>query len=910
MFSIYLSLGGAGRSDAIWALQDDVTAYDAVLWTTPGTIRDNEQTTIDVSIRYGSDYGRNVTPGDPVQNLQTLYGRTIELFVISENLQHFSRLRPEYFSSIPIHSKETATFQVKHRFPSGGAYRLVVTFAHRGKTYQKLFDLSVEGDHLPPSDKLDLILQKDVEALSGLGGAEGKSASPVYNITLRLDPADPQPGQDVELIYQVHDSRDKPVTDLQVFEGTEMRVAFVRDDLNFFGVEEPQVIEESTSIPIVPRIATKILYGRGVLREILPDGRMIIDHGPIRDLVSIPGTLRFYVSDPEGIQKVVPGDWVEFWVRNEPGASLLITRIEPLGTPDVQRHVDSIRPSPNHPIFPGPLVPVRHVFQASGTYMVYAELMHKNFVIPTTFAIQVGKNDVSDIYVLDTSEDQSFSRERLTTKELNGMRIYNSAMSRSNQDINIHIGDGQLFPPNTVTCASCHGSDGRGRREGGAVAVDIRDATLTKPYVRTTESGRTRSPYSDDLLKRAIVEGLDSDGHVLDFTMPRWKMSEGDLDDLILYMHRLGALDAPGVTNDSIRIGAILDLSGPLAKTGIAVRHVFEEVFGNINTGTQVYGRNIELVVADGKNNHQQSLKAAKHLVEEEQVLALLGNLGDAATRQVIPYLEAEDVPLIAPLAPALQLEDLGTNQVFSIYPSLGYQARILIDEAVKDKDLSIALLYSSNSFGLGGLRAAKDQLALHGHMPALVIPHDFGQLDIEEVAKKLQGHEASVVLFLTGDPMIVDLIAATDRLAYFPTYMGHNLLVSGGMLQIPRAEERLMFSQNIQFGGSEHPLAAELIGILKASPATARERVIQIPAFAAAKVLVDGLRNAGRDLTRESLVRGMERVRLDTGVLGTLRFSQQNHAGVSGVVLVRPDSLQKTFVPISDKREPLTSPR
>ena len=139
------------------------------------------------------------------------------------------------------------------------------------------------------------------------------------------------------------------------------------------------------------------------------------------------------------------------------------------------------------------------------------------------------------------------------------------------------------------------------------------------------------------------------------------------------------------------------------------------------------------------------------------------------------------------------------------------------------------------------------------------------------------------------------------------PTYMGHNLLVNGAMLQIPRAAERLVLSQNIQFGKPGHPLAAEFIDILKAYPGSARERVIQIPAFVAAKVLVDGLRNAGKNLTRESVVMGLERVHLDTGVLGTIRFSQENHEGPAGISLVKPDGLLKMFVPVADRREPLS---
>lgn len=50
---------------------------------------------------------------------------------------------------------------------------------------------------------------------------------------------------------------------------------------------------------------------------------------------------------------------------------------------------------------------------------------------------------------------------------------------------------------------------------------------------------RGHPPYTDELIKRAITEGLDPGGKPLDKTMPRWKMSDRDLDDVIAYLKQL-----------------------------------------------------------------------------------------------------------------------------------------------------------------------------------------------------------------------------------------------------------------------------------------------------------------------------------------------------------------------------------
>jgi mono/diheme cytochrome c family protein len=49
--------------------------------------------------------------------------------------------------------------------------------------------------------------------------------------------------------------------------------------------------------------------------------------------------------------------------------------------------------------------------------------------------------------------------------------------------------------------------------------------------------------YNDDLLKRAITKGIDANGESLDPTMPRWYLSEKDLNDLVTYIKTLQTED-------------------------------------------------------------------------------------------------------------------------------------------------------------------------------------------------------------------------------------------------------------------------------------------------------------------------------------------------------------------------------
>ena len=71
---------------------------------------------------------------------------------------------------------------------------------------------------------------------------------------------------------------------------------------------------------------------------------------------------------------------------------------------------------------------------------------------------------------------------------------------------------------------------------GYAVPSDIRYETLTSGEHDEEEE---HPPYTDETIKRAIREGIDPAGKPLDLTMPRWKMSDKDLNDTVEYLKTL-----------------------------------------------------------------------------------------------------------------------------------------------------------------------------------------------------------------------------------------------------------------------------------------------------------------------------------------------------------------------------------
>lgn len=127
----------------------------------------------------------------------------------------------------------------------------------------------------------------------------------------------------------------------------------------------------------------------------------------------------------------------------------------------------------------------------------------------------------------------------------NGEQIYFSRSSVRGTKI---IAEGMSLNDN-VTCAGCHGPDGKGgsiRMTGEEIkATDIRYKSLTsKEHIHGQSAAahfhaRAHPPYNDESIKHAISRGLDPGGNRLNSVMPRWQMSGEDLTDLINFLKTL-----------------------------------------------------------------------------------------------------------------------------------------------------------------------------------------------------------------------------------------------------------------------------------------------------------------------------------------------------------------------------------
>ncbi len=121
----------------------------------------------------------------------------------------------------------------------------------------------------------------------------------------------------------------------------------------------------------------------------------------------------------------------------------------------------------------------------------------------------------------------------------NGERIYTTGINDQGQRIPFYGGP-MWLSAHGGSCVNCHGPEGRGGTPVMMLQVipaDIRyDSLISGKYDPSGEAG---TPYTDELIVRAIREGIDPDGKPLYQGMPRWQMTDKDVHDVIDYLKQL-----------------------------------------------------------------------------------------------------------------------------------------------------------------------------------------------------------------------------------------------------------------------------------------------------------------------------------------------------------------------------------
>jgi ABC-type branched-subunit amino acid transport system substrate-binding protein len=490
----------------------------------------------------------------------------------------------------------------------------------------------------------------------------------------------------------------------------------------------------------------------------------------------------------------------------------------------------------------------------------------------------------------------------LSEAEVRGKQIYFEGTSPGGGEINAIVGDeAALLPASAMPCSSCHGSDGLGRPEGGVIPLDIRWSELIKVYGHVHHDGRRHPAFDDDGVARSIIAGVDQANNTLDRSMPIYQMPQQDIDDLVAYMKVLEFDLDPGLTDEAVRVATLLPLSGNASAVGTAMRQVMEGYFAEINEGGGVFGRSVELLAVPMGGTPDASLETLRTAFDSESIFALVGAYSVGLDEALLGYLRSDNVPLVGPftLDPGDAFIDANAFYLFSGFDD---QMRVLADRALADGATAgeVVVAGPEGERAAQLLRVAKDRLrGTQQDIEPMLESWAAGAFDASAFASRTAG--AKAIIFTGGQADLDALLVELAGQAPVPRVYLLSSLLSGPLLEGPSVFDQRIFIAYPTISRDITPRGREDYTRIAESQSLPSEHIqAQLASLAAAKLFVEGLRRAGRDLSRTRLVEGIEKLYgFETGVTPPLTYGPNRRVGALGAHIVVVDFGNRQYVPL-----------
>jgi ABC-type branched-subunit amino acid transport system substrate-binding protein len=349
----------------------------------------------------------------------------------------------------------------------------------------------------------------------------------------------------------------------------------------------------------------------------------------------------------------------------------------------------------------------------------------------------------------------------------------------------------------------------------------------------------------------------------------------------------LGALLAPaalaenGVTHDKIVLGQAAVFSGPAAQLGIQMRNGVKAYLDHVNAQGGVHGRKIELVTEDDRYETSVAPAASRKLIEEHKVFALIGYVGTPTGVVHLPVVNRARVPLVGMFTGAEVLRVPFSRYIFHVRASYYDETEKIVEQIVSIGGRSIAVFYQDDAYGLAGLRGTEIATKKRNMTISALGTVERNTVKVENAVQTIHAVKPDAVVMISAYTSIAEFVRQMRKAGSNATFYNVSFVGSKALADALGADGvGVAISQVVPFPwGRAVPVVKEYQQ-LAAKAGFTDYNFSAMEGFLSAKVAVEGLRRAGRNLTRESYIAALERMQdVDLGGF-FVGYSPTNRAG------------------------------
>jgi branched-chain amino acid transport system substrate-binding protein len=346
----------------------------------------------------------------------------------------------------------------------------------------------------------------------------------------------------------------------------------------------------------------------------------------------------------------------------------------------------------------------------------------------------------------------------------------------------------------------------------------------------------------------------------------------------------------PGVTDSEIVIGSCSALEGPSRSLGVQTVTGAKAYFSYINGEGGVHGRKLRLVTYDDGYDPAKT-EACFGKLMADKVFALGFFVGTPTAVKYVPWAESNKIPLVGLFTGAETLYSPLRHWVVNVRASYYDETREQIDGAWGSLGYrKIGVIYPDDAFGTTVLAGVKQALKAHGSEPVAVASYQRQTADVGGAINTVQSANPQAVVVVGPPNTVAPILKMAHARGWKPLFLTVSFVGTDELIAQAGADaDGMVITQVVPpYYLTDLKTVALYRRVLSQNASGEQPNFVSLEGFVDAMVLVEGLKHAGKDLTREGLIHGIESlhdVDLGLGPQLKLDYSAKDHKGFDHVI-------------------------
>ncbi|HEX6706265.1 MAG TPA: ABC transporter substrate-binding protein [Albitalea sp.] len=309
-------------------------------------------------------------------------------------------------------------------------------------------------------------------------------------------------------------------------------------------------------------------------------------------------------------------------------------------------------------------------------------------------------------------------------------------------------------------------------------------------------------------------------------------------------------------------LGQSAAFSGPAAQLGVQMNRGGKIFFDMLNASGGIHGQQIELRTLDDGYEPERCKANTEKLIKDD-VFALFGYVGTPTCLAALPLVNDAKIPFFGPFTGAEALREPFSKSVFHVRASYYDETGLIVKQLTALDLKKIAVFYQNDSYGKAGLEGVKRALKPLGLEPVALGTVERNTVDVAKAVQDIVSKSPDAVVQISAYRSCAAFIREARKAGYGGTFYNVSFVGTQALAdELGREGLGIMISQVMPFPfATTTPISREYLDAVRRAGGDAKPNYSSMEGYVAAKVLAEGLKRAGRNPSRDSLVSALETI-------------------------------------------------